>query len=247
MRGRWVTIGIAVALAFLGLAMRLGHDPTAGAASIAIGAAGAAGALAVLPFSYTMRACAIAALGVLLMALGLQGSGPLAVGRVGGGGSELARLLSLATLPGALLFRARYRAYPRARLVLGIALLASAPFAISQILVAADSASPLLDRGSAALDLAIILSGLFGFMGEDTTAGGSVWASLVLALLPANIAVRAFDTVASGAWVRPVGAAIGTGCAATLAAVGLFHLLASWFGSDARRLVRKKGSAATLA
>jgi hypothetical protein len=248
MRGRWVTIGIGVALAFLGLAMRLGNDPTPGAASIAIGAAGAAGALAVLPFSYTIRAVSIAALGVLLMALGLEGSGPLAAGRVGGGGSELARLLTLATLPGALLFRARYRAYPRARLVLGIALLASVPFAVSQILVTADTAAPLLDRGSAALDLAIILAGLFGFMGEDTTAGGSVWASLVLALLPANIAVRAFDSLPSpGAWVRPVGAAIGTGCAATLAAVGLFHVLASWFGSDARRLIRKKGTAASPA
>jgi hypothetical protein len=187
-----------------------------------------------------VRAIGVGVLGALLIFLGLDDTGPLAAARIGGGGSEVARLLSLATLPGALLFRARYRAYPRARLVLGIALALSIPFAVTQVIVAADSASPLMDRGSAALDLAIVLSGLFGFMGEDTTAGGSVWAALVLALLPANIAVRGFDAVAAGAWVRPVGAAIGTACAATLTAIGVFHLMASWFGSDARRLVRKK-------
>jgi hypothetical protein len=246
-RGRWITAGVAISLLFLGIALRLSGDATPGAASVAIGVGGAAGALAVLPFPYSIRAVAITALGALLMVLGLDGSGPLATGRIGGGGSEVARLLSLVTLPAALLFRARYRAYPRARLVLGLALVASLPFAVSQILVAADSSAPLLDRGSAALDLAVILSGLFGFMGEDTTGGGSVWAALVLALLPANIAVRAFDSVEASAWVRPVAAAIGTGCAATLASQGIFQLLASWFGSDARRLVRKKASAASPA
>lgn len=200
-----------------------------------------------LPFPYSIRAIAIATLGLLLMGIGLDGAGPLATGRVGGGGSEVARLLSLLTLPGALLFRARYRAYPRARLVLGLGLIASVPFAVSQIGVAADSAAPLLDRGSAALDLAVILSGLFGFMGDNTTAGGAVWAALVLGLLPANIAIRAFDSVEAAAWVRPVAAAVGTGCAAILASQGIFQLLASWLGPDARRLVRKKASAASPA
>ena len=246
-RGRWVTAGVAISLLFLGVALRLSGDATPGSASVAIGVGGAAAALAALPFPYSIRAVSISALGLLLMVAGLDGAGPLAAGHVGGGGSEVARLLSLSTLPGALLFRARYRAYPRARLVLGLALLASVPFAISQTLVAADSAAPLLDRGSAALDLAVILSGLFGFMGENTTAGGAVWAALVLALLPANIAVRAFDSVEAAAWVRPVAAAIGTGCAATLATQGFFQLLASWLGPDARRLVRKKASAASPA
>src|SRR5689334_13868732 len=76
-RGRWITGGVAVSLLFLGVALRLGADPTPGAASVAIGAGGAAAALAALPFPYSMRAVAIFTLGAFLMVLGLDGTGPL--------------------------------------------------------------------------------------------------------------------------------------------------------------------------
>src|SRR5262249_29293183 len=114
--GRQAIGGVAVALALLGVPLRQGTEraligDTAGSLSFA--AAGAAAALAACPFSYTVRASAVLFLGLLLMALGLDGTGPLAGLHVESTvWLELTRLLVLATLPAALLFRARYRAYP---------------------------------------------------------------------------------------------------------------------------------------
>src|SRR5260221_12561466 len=192
--GRWVLGGVAVALGLLGIAMRYGvGDPKTGTtpASFTLAAAGAAGALAGLPFSYLVRATAILALGTALMLLGAAASGPLAGLRIGSSlPPELARLLALAVLPGALLFRARYRAYPKARVVLGLALIAAAPFAVSRGFVFASPRPSPAEEATAAADVAVILSGFFGFMGADTTGGGSVGASLWLGGLSSDIAVR---------------------------------------------------------
>jgi hypothetical protein len=243
--GRVVTGGVALALVLLGVAMRQGVGPVAPentSSSIAFAAAGIAVALACLPFSYTVRAVAVALLGGALMALGVVAAGPLASLRLGSTlGVELTRLLALAALPGALLFRARYRAYPRARLVLGVALLAALPFAIGRAGVFLDSASDLVDRAGAAVDVAVILSGLFGFMGADTTAGGAVWAALVLGVLSADIALRELDAPAGLThWMAHSATAIGAACAGILAAMGEYHLLAAGLGRDARRMAKKR-------
>ncbi|HEX3596112.1 MAG TPA: hypothetical protein VHU80_13465 [Polyangiaceae bacterium] len=249
--GQQVTGGIAVALLLLGIVLRQ-HVERAlvgdAAASLTFAAAGAAGAIALLPFSYSIRGLAIFGLGVALMLLGASSAGPLAGLRTGSTTElEITRLIVLATLPAALLFRARYRGYPRARLVLGLALLAAAPFAISRGMVAADSAATVVDRVAAGIDLAVILAGLFGFMGADTTGGGSVWASLVILFLSLDIFLREVGTPTSfGLWAEHAATAVAAACAATMASVGAYHLLAARLAWDARRLMRRRGSTDAL-
>jgi hypothetical protein len=83
----------------------------------------------------------------------------------------------------------------------------------------------------------ILLSGLFGFMGDDTTGGSSVWAALVIAVLSGNVALRQLWPPAfpGGSALVYFGAGISTACAATLVAIGLFHLLSARLARDARR------------
>jgi hypothetical protein len=243
--GRQVVGGVALALGLLGIPLRQGAERALvgdTAASLAFASAGAAAGLASLPFSYPVRAIAIFILGAVLMLLGADSSGPLAGLRIGSTMElELTRLVVLATLPGALLFRARYRGYPRARLVLGLALAAAAPFAISRGLVTADSAGSVVDRVAAGIDLAVILAGLFGFMGADTTGGGSVWASLVIGCLSVDIVVRELgNPVGMRLWAEHATTAVATACAATLTSVGAYHLLAARLAWDARRLMRRR-------
>jgi hypothetical protein len=243
--GRQVIGGVALALALLGIPLRQGAERALvgdTAASLSFASAGAAAGFALLPFSYPIRALAIFALGIVLMLLGADSAGPLAGLRFGSTMElELTRLLVLATLPGALLFRARYRGYPRARLVLGLAMLAAAPFAISRGLIAADSAATVLDRVAAGIDLAVILAGLFGFMGADTTGGGSVWASLVIGILSLDIVLRELGSTRGMAnWAEHATTAVAAACAATLASVGAYHLLAARLAWDARRLMRRR-------
>jgi hypothetical protein len=243
--GRHIVGGVAIALALLGIPLRQGAERAIlgdTAASLAFAAAGAAAALASLPFSYPIRAAAIFILGAALMLLGADASGPLAGLRIGSSVQlELTRLVVLATLPGALLFRARYRGYPRARVVLGLALVAAAPFAISRGLVAADPTGTVVDRVAAGIDFAVILAGLFGFMGADTTGGGSVWASLVIGCLSLDIVLRELGSAAGmRLWAEHTTTAVATACAAILTSVGAYHLLAARLAWDARRLIRRR-------
>jgi hypothetical protein len=234
--------GIAVALALLGVALNGARGTLGPASGLAYASATATAALALLPFSYTLRAIGIAALGLLMMGLGITTQGPLA--GVGLGSSvplELARLVTVTLLPGALLFRGRYRAYPRARWLLGAALIASIPFAVGRCIAGFSPDTLLADRATAALNVAVILAGLFGFMGSNTTAGGSVWAALVLGVLSLDIALRGLSRE-TGHWLALGSAAVGAACAATLTALGSYHLLAKWMASDARKAAPAPGS-----
>jgi hypothetical protein len=169
------------------------------------------------------------------MLLGVASLGPMAGLRLGSTlALEMSRLLALGTLPAALLFRARYRAYPVARWVLGAALFMTLPFVISRCFTAFEAHAALGDRAAALLDVAVILAGFFGFMGADTTAGGSVWAALVLGVLSTDIGLRGIGR-AGADWLALAGTSVGTACAGTLAALGSYHLLASLLGRDARR------------
>lgn len=234
--GRLAVAGVALALALLGVAIRLGAGSGGlpnDASSVTFAIAGAALCLSALPFSYSIRAAAVAGLGLALIVLGIDDVGPLVVAR---SASDLARLVALIALPGALLFRARYRAYRRARWVLVAALVASLPFAVGRIETVLSAASPSVLRAGAALDIAIVLSGFFGFMGNYTTGGTSVWAALVIAVLSGNVALRELDPGAFAARrLLMLAEALSTACAATLVTIGVFHLLSARLARDARR------------
>src|SRR5690242_9438619 len=82
--GRLAVAGVALALGLLGLAIRLGAGRGGlppDASSVAFAAAVAALALSALPFSYSIRAGAVATLGIALMGLGANGVGPLVMAR----------------------------------------------------------------------------------------------------------------------------------------------------------------------
>jgi hypothetical protein len=234
-------VGVCLALVLLGVALKLGVGMETGrrdAATMSFSAAGATAAVALLPFPYALRAGVALLLGAVLAALGLRGTGPLA-GLVLDGmrHDDLARLLTLTTLPAALLFRAHYRAYRPARWVLAAALVLACPFVALELKNALNADLALLSRLASATSVAAVLSALFGFMGSGTTGAGSVWAALVLAVLPLEVALRDLTSrLAETELLAYPAAAIGLACAAILATVGVFQLLAAGLARHARHL-----------
>ncbi len=238
---RGAMLGLALALGLLGLGLRLGLGVPGvrlDASTLSFSAAGAIAAVALLPFPYALRAGMSVLLGGALFALGLRGAGPLAGLEMDGGVlQDVARVVAVTLLPAALLFRARYRAYRRARVVLAVALLFSLPFVLLQGSLLLDADGPLLLRGAAAVTVVAVLTGLLGFMGEATTGGGSIWAALLLGVASIEIALRELSPLAgpdTGLCTYPA-TALGFFVAATLIGIGLFQLLAAGLAGDARR------------
>lgn len=234
-------LGVSAALVLLGVALRQGvgtADAGIDAATLSFSTAGAAAAVAILPFPYALRAGVALLLAAVLAALGLRGAGPLAgISLDGLRYDDLARILALTALPAALLFRANYRAYRPARWVLAAALVLSAPFVVLEVRHALNAETAFVARVAAGLSVAAVLSALIGFMGAGTTGAGSVWAALVLGVLPLEVALR--ELWAPAASARPLAypaAAIALTCAAVLATVGVFQLLAAGLAGNARRL-----------
>ena len=237
---RFWLLGVALALTALGLAMRFGigvPSVRGDAATLCFSAAGAITAAAVLPFPYALRAMVALVVGGTLMVLGLRGGGPLAGLMIDGSLARgIARIITLAVLPAALLFRSRYRAFPRARWVLASALLISLPFVAMAGMLVADPGAPWLARLGAGTSIAWVLASCFGFMGHGTTGWGAVWASLVLTGVPLEVGLRHFflADAATGLLTYPA-TAIGLICASALASLGLFQLFASIWAPEARR------------
>jgi hypothetical protein len=151
--------------------------------------------------------------------------------------------VTLSILPAALIFRARYRAYGQARRVLAVAILMSVPYGLVQAAALSTFTEP-LEGLAALLVLGVLLASLSGFMGEHTTAGGVVWAALLLVILPADLAFRGFSSGwGAEAWLHlRVGA--GTAAAALLVALGAYQILAGWLGDDARRIAKGRDAPA---
>ncbi len=200
---------------------------------------------AVVPAPYVARATMAVIAGAALLGLGALDRGPLApLGSLGI--LHAVAGLALATLlPAALLFRARFRAFRAARVVLTAALVLSLPAVVLAVRGALDPSLPLAVRVADGAVAAGTLTGLFGFMGAETSAGCDRWAALVLALASLRVAAGAPQLLAMlgdhsapvdpgyGAWGHVI-AAIGTLAATTIAAFGLFQLLALALGSRAR-------------
>lgn len=233
--------GVAVGLILVGLAFRLGLGPSelrGEASTLSFSGAAAVAAVAALPFGYNLRAGASLGLGILLMSLGFSAAGPLGGIAIDGGLlRDLSRLVVLVVLPAALLFRAQYRAYRTARVLLAIALTISLPFVGLETLLVADGHAPVVTRIAAGVNVAVVLCTSFGFMGSGTTGAGSLWAALVLGVLPAEIAFRELTPLAgpdTGHLLYPA-TAVGLVCAAVLASTGGYQLLAARLAPEARR------------
>jgi hypothetical protein len=138
-------------------------------------------------------------------------------------------------LPGALLFRARYRAFVAARVILAGALALALPALLLLVLGALADAPPLLRAVDATL-AASILTALFGFMGPETTGACTKWASLLLFAHAVRVALHSFfgpkapplDSIALGA--------LGDLVSLTLVAFAIFQLLAALLSEQAREI-----------
>lgn len=135
---------------------------------------------AVARVSYRKRAIAMMALGAIVVGLGVGGTGPARGISTVGPLWAIALGAAAASLPGAILFRARYRAFEGARLLLGLAFLASLPFGIHAIVELVEAPSFGFGELGAVLALAILAAGLPGFMGSETTAAGTFVAPVML-------------------------------------------------------------------
>ncbi len=234
--------GLAVALALLAWAVRAGLGaPSLSSedATLGFSAAGALLAIAALPFPYAARAGLVAIVGGVLVVLGLRGAGPLAGLAVDGGWLRAsARLITMTLLPAALLFRAHYRAYARARHLLVAALLFSTPFLIMEASLALDSGAPMIMRIASTVSVAMVCCALFGFMGEGTTGLSGVWAGLLWLVLAGDIALRQMTVLAdaqTGYLTYPT-TAVGVLAAGVLTSLGIFQLAAASLAPEARRL-----------
>ena len=231
---------VALSLACLGFAQRHGVGALSQAAdssALSFLFAASLAATALLPFPYGLRAGVTALIGLAIMGLGLGSAGPLAgLAMDGGLSGDLARLLAITLLPAALLFRAHYRAYRRARVLLAIAFALALPFATLQGVVLLDTSVSEVVRVAAGVNAVAVACSLFGFVGGETTGAGAVWAALILGVPAVDIAARELSPLAGpdvGLLAYPT-TAVGLVCASIAASVGLFQLAAVAFTADAR-------------
>ena len=173
--------------------------------------------------------------------MGAARLGPLA--RLGDDGARTAAAMAaMATaLPAALVFRARYRAFRAARVILGVALVGvaaggGAPGAGGARRGRRRSAS----AGLAAIGVAAAVAATLGFMGPETSGGCAQWAALVVG------AYAARPTVARRGARRGAGAtqdmialtatALGALVTSTLVMFALFQILAAALAGQAREV-----------
>jgi len=231
----WCAALAAGFFAFGGLAqVGLASGGSAAAApEVALGCIALVAALARL--SYQQRAAVMILLGLLSAAVGVGGPALAPVDR----GLGLLRTFAAIALSGALLFRARYRAYAKARWILGAAFAAALPFAVFSIARIYGLASELEALG-AGLGIVALGACLLGFMGAETTGGGAMTALGVIFALAVDVALSVLSRpYATGSLVgvaHVVVAAVGFAGTSAVASLGLYQILASRFAADARRI-----------
>lgn len=238
----WALV-VAVVLSLLGLAMRRGFGIgplSADSATVCFSAAGGLVTVALLPFPYALRAAIVLLIGTVLTLLGLRSAGPLAGLAVDGGlGRDVARIVAVALLPAALLFRSAYRAYRPGLWLLGLGLLAAAPFAAGGVALAMDVSAPVIARWAAGVTASVVVGAGIGFASTPGLAG--FWAVAVLGLLPLEYGAKQLTLLATPDTGRLTYGmtALALGATAVLMSLGLFQLLAVSLGADARAKVGK--------
>jgi hypothetical protein len=192
---------------------------------------------ALAPVPYLVRGVVVAAAGWATLGFGLIGWGP-ASGLVASSGHwvwEGARVAASTVLPAVLLFRARYRAYRGARIALFVGVALAIPAAVHEGFLIASG--PVAGRVAAGVALLSVLSAFIGFMGPHTTGASTAWAVGILVAFGAEVALRGLGLVRGQPVVlASAHVALVYLVSCTLAAVGLFKVLAAAFARDARRV-----------
>jgi hypothetical protein len=266
-RARILCIGIGVLFALLGLLPLLGVEVRGQPALVPSLVVGAVTLFAaVTRVSYRKRAVAMVALGAIVAVLGIAGTGPAQGTAEGGAVWAIARWVAAAVVPAALLFRARYRAFEGARVLLGLAFLTALPFAIHAITLIREPNVFGLAQVGALLALALLIAGLPGFMGSETTAAGSYVAPAMIAALALQAGLQRLGATVPGSLADVFGVMQATpeegalveaapsllpspaalsdavvtagafAASALLAALGLFQILAWKFAPAARKI-----------
>ena len=224
--------GVGVASLLFGALPLVGLLPGGSQAAIPWFVTGAIGLVAaVTPVTYRQRAVAMVVLGLLSGVVALQGAGGALMRADGGAGWGLARLLAAVTLPAALLFRARYRAYRGARVFLGAALATSLPFAVHTVLGLFGPGA--VAQAGGVVVLFILAGSCAGFMGSETTGAGTYLAPASVIAIAAELALRG---IGHGPLLGVGTGALAFGGASALAALGGFQIVAWRFTADARRI-----------
>lgn len=190
--------------------------------------------------SYRHRSVAMLAVGLLVAIMGLGNVGPAAGISLDARGLGVVRALAAIALPGALLFRARYRAYSGARWLLGAAFVVALPY-IAWIIGRVVLFEPNLATAGAIVALVVTLVGLVGFMGKETTGGGTyvglgVLIGLGTELFLAELGHAGVNSPWPGIAIIAAVSTLAFVGATGLSALGLFQLLASRLSGDARRI-----------
>lgn len=186
---------------------------------------------------YRQRAMAMVVIGLLSGVIALEANGAALLSADGGRFWGASRLLAAVGLAAALLFRARYRAYSGARVFLGVAIALSIPFVAHTVIRFALAGIGLGQVGAIAALIMLVVS-LTGFMGSETTGAGPYMAPITVIAFAADVALRAVfkGTPTPPFLIAAITAAVGFAGAATLAAFGVFQILAWRFAADARRI-----------
>jgi hypothetical protein len=198
----------------------------------------ALGALALmgLPLGYRARAAGLIALGANVTALGLAHHGP-AVVLAHAAPWSASHVVAATLVPAALLFRARYRAFPLGRRLLALSLVAALP--LVGYCAAMLTSGSLPEQIGAAIALCALASSLIGFMGADAGRAVGPWLALaVVAGVMTQIAIVGWDqAIASGVSLGMEAVSLlATALACAVAALGLFQLLGARYWERAREV-----------
>jgi hypothetical protein len=226
-----------VALAFVPASLAGVPGSHAGHTSAHVGLGVTAIAISALPLRYAWRAAVLLFVAVACGLLGIAGRGPSSALASITGEWGLLHLLAGLGLPAALLFRARYRAFAGARIVLLAALALTLPYAGYAAYAVATGPSLVVQIVSAAAVLVVLLS-LLGFMGAETTGGGNAMAILQIVAVTSQLTasmVAHVDLARQPLWgLGALGSVAAFSAAIIIGSLGLFQLLAWRFGPQAR-------------
>jgi hypothetical protein len=199
-------------------------------------------AAAALPIAYALRATVLIAIGTAGSLGGMAGVGPARVIHAAVGFVAIVHWLAAISLPAALLFRSRYRAYAGTRYFLITGLGLTLPFVGYSVALFGRGALGVQIAGAVAI-LAIGF-GLLGFMGADAHISGHYIAGAVITAITAQLGLHVLDgmtAMGALAMASRMGSLVAFAGCCVLTALGAFQLLARRHWSEARSIDLRRG------